>query len=208
MSQPHNQQFQATSKLALERGRYVNREHLMNPPVLKTENLVIRAFQRKDLEIFTQYRSQEMVAKYQSWTNYTYQDAIELFEGMDYSTFGTEGSWYQLAISSLDSDELVGDLAVHFIDQDQIEIGFTVSPQHQGKGVATEAVSSILRYVFGELSKHRVVATTDTKNTASYRLLEKLAFRREGHFIQNIFFKGAWGDEYHYALLRSEDKFT
>ncbi|OUS24490.1 GNAT family N-acetyltransferase [Thalassotalea sp. 42_200_T64] len=180
----------------------------MIPPVLETENLVIRAFERKDLEIFTQYRSQEMVAKYQSWTNYTYQDAIEFFEGMDYSTFGTEGNWYQLAISSLDSDELVGDLAVHFIDQDQIEIGFTVAPQHQGKNVASEAVSRFLRYVFGELNKHRVVATTDADNTASYRLLEKLAFRREGHVIQNIFFKGAWGDEYQYALLRSEQKIT
>jgi RimJ/RimL family protein N-acetyltransferase len=176
----------------------------MNPPVLRTENLVIRAFEKKDLETFAQYRSQEVVAKYQSWTSFTYQDAVELFESMDYSTFGKEGNWYQLAITSLDSDELVGDLAVHFIDQEQIELGFTVCPDHQGKGVATEAVSSFLRYVFGELNKHRVVATTDAENTASYRLLEKLAFRREAHFIQNVFFKGAWGDEYQYALLRSE----
>jgi RimJ/RimL family protein N-acetyltransferase len=172
--------------------------------VLKTENLVIRAFEERDLKTFAQYRSQEVVAKFQSWTSFTYQDAVELFESMDYSTFGREGNWYQLAISSLDTDELVGDLAVHFIDQEQIELGFTVCPDHQGKGVATEAVSSFLRYAFGELYKHRVVATTDAENTASYRLLEKLAFRREAHYIQNIFFKGTWGDEYLYALLRSE----
>jgi RimJ/RimL family protein N-acetyltransferase len=180
----------------------------MITPVLKTENLVIRAFERKDLDVFALYRSQEMVAKYQSWASYTYQDAIELFEGMDYSAYGTEGDWYQLAISTRETDELIGDLAVHFVDADQIEIGFTVSPQHQGKSVATEAVARFLRYVFGELNKHRVVATTDVENTASYRLLEKLGFRREGHFIQNIFFKGAWGDEYQYALLRSEQRFA
>ena len=180
----------------------------MITPVLKTENFVIRAFERKDLEIFAQYRSQEMVAKYQSWTSFTYQDAVELFESTDYSTFGTEGNWYQLAILTQETDELVGDLAVHFIDHDQIEIGVTVSPQHQGKSVATEAVSRFLGYVFGDLNKHRVVATTDAENTAAYRLLEKLGFRREGHFIQNIFFKGAWGDEYQYAMLRSEGNFT
>lgn len=178
------------------------------PPVLKTENFAIRAFERKDLEAFAQYRSQEMVAKYQSWTSFTYQDAVALFDSMDYSIFGTEGNWYQLAISRHETDELVGDLAVHFIDQDQIEIGFTVSPRHQGKSVATEALSKFLCYVFGELNKHRVVAITDTKNTGAQRLLEKLGFRREGHFINNIFFKGAWGDEYLYALLRSEQKFT
>ncbi len=50
----------------------------MSTPVLKTKNSVIRAFERKDLEIFTQYRSQEMVVKYQSWINYTYQEAIEI----------------------------------------------------------------------------------------------------------------------------------
>jgi len=174
------------------------------PPVLRTENFVIRAFERKDLETFAQYRSQEMVAKYQSWTSYTYQNAVELFESMDYSTFGSEGRWYQLAISTIDSGELVGDLAVHFIDQEQVEVGFTVCPNQQGKGVATEALSRFLRYIFDELNKHRVVATTDVENTASYRLIEKLAFRREGHLIKNVFFKGAWGDEYQYALLRSE----
>ncbi len=178
----------------------------MNPPILKTENLVIRAFEKKDLEIFAKYRSQEKVAKYQSWSNYTYQNAVEFFERMDYSTFGTQGNWYQLAISLDDTDELVGDLAVHFIDQDQIEIGFTVSPQHQSKNIATKAVSRLLSYIFDDLKRHRVVATTDKQNLASYRLLEKLSFRREGHFIQNIFFKGAWGDEYQYALLGSEYK--
>lgn len=174
------------------------------PPILKSENLVIRVFERKDLEIFAQYRSEELVAKYQSWIYYTYEEAVKLFESMDYSTFGTVGCWYQLAIALKDSDELVGDLAVHFIDQDQLEIGFTVAPAHQGKHVATEAVSRFLEYVFAELKKHRVIATTDTENRASYKLLEKLKFRREGHFIKNIFFKGAWGNEYQYSLLRSE----
>ena len=180
----------------------------MIAPVLKTENFFVRAFEAKDLEAFAHYRSLETVAKYQSWTGYSYQEALALFESMDYSTFGTEGCWYQLAISTHESDEIVGAMAVHFIDQDQIEIGFTVSPQHQGKNVATETLSGLLSYIFGELDRHRVIATTDVNNSASYRLLEKLGLRREGHFIQNTFFKGAWGDEYQYALLSSEQKFT
>ena len=168
----------------------------MPTPLLKTENFFVRAFEKKDLDVFAQYRAQEAVARYQSWSGFTYQDAVELFDSTDYSKFGTEGQWYQLAISLKKSDELVGDLAVYFLDENQIEIGFTVSPKHQGKSVATESISSLLDYIFGELNKHRVVATTDARNIAASRLLEKLGFRREGHFIQNIFFKGAWGDEY------------
>lgn len=176
----------------------------MYPKNIVTESYVIRPFEKKDLVIFADYRSQKAIAKYQSWTTYSYQDAVELFESMDYSTFGAEGKWYQLAIATIDSDELVGDLAIHFIDTQQVEIGFTVALEHQGKHIATEAVSSLLKYVFEELGKHRVIATTDADNEASYKLLEKLSFRREAHFIENIFFKGAWGDEYQYALLSSE----
>lgn len=180
----------------------------MNTPVLKTKKLVLRAFETKDLALFAQYRAEQSVAQYQSWTHYTYQDAIELFQSMDYATFGSTGNWYQLAITLSETDELVGDLAIHFIDNEQLEIGFTVAPAYQGQHVAFQAVSRFLNYAFADLNIHRVIAITDSKNSASFRLLEKLGFRREAHFVQNIFFKGAWGDEYLYALLQSEYSFS
>jgi RimJ/RimL family protein N-acetyltransferase len=34
--------------------------------------------------------------------------------------------------------------------------------------------------------------------------LEAVGFRQEAHFVENIFFKGAWGSEFQYALLASE----
>jgi RimJ/RimL family protein N-acetyltransferase len=46
-----------------------------------------------------------------------------------------------------------------------------------------------------------VVAVTDALNAPAARLLERVGFRREGHFIENVWFKGAWGSEYLYALL-------
>ena len=176
-------------------------------PTLKTNRLTIRAFTEVDLEIFTQYRSHPEVAKYQSWSDFDYSDALTLFEKTDYADFGAIGVWYQLAIADSESNTLLGDLAVHFIDNDQVEIGFTIAPENQKKHVAKEATSAFLEYLFTTLNKHRVVAITDTKNVASYRLLESLGFRREAHFRQNIFFKGAWGDEYQYAMLSSEHTF-
>lgn len=97
----------------------------MSAPVLKASRFVIRAFERKDLAAFAHYRSQEVVARYQSWDNFSHQDAVEFFERIDYSTFGKEGAWYQLAIAVNVTDELVGDVAIHFIDADQVEIGCT-----------------------------------------------------------------------------------
>ncbi len=175
-------------------------------PVLKTKRFVIRAFKEADLKTFAQYRSEPEIARYQSWENYSYQKALSLFHGIDYSNFGMIDQWYQLAITDAVSDQLLGDLAVHFIDREQVEIGFTVAPDNQNKGVAREAVSGLLDYLFNSLNKHRVIAITDTQNVASCRLLESLGFRKEAHFRQNIFFKGSWGDEYLYAMLKFEHK--
>lgn len=180
----------------------------MSAPVLNTDHLIIRAFQRKDLEQFARYRASDAVARYQSWTDFTYNDAVELFESTDYSTFGRQGSWYQLAITTCQEDELVGDLAVFFAGQDQVEIGFTIAPQHQHQNIASEAVSRLLDYLFGDLCKHRVVATTDARNTAANRLLEKLGFGRKRQLTQSVFFKGEWAEEYRWVLLSSEEKFT
>jgi len=117
------------------------------------------------------------------------------------------GNWYQLAITNIDSDELLSDLVLHFIDQQQVEIGFILSPKFQQRKLATEAVLCLLSYLFAELKILRVIVTTDTRNTAAKRLLEKTGFRQEAHFVKNIFFKGVWSDEYQYALLGADHKF-
>jgi RimJ/RimL family protein N-acetyltransferase len=164
----------------------------------------IRAFVEGDLPTFAAYRAEPEVARYQSWTTYTYEDARRLFDTMQEHPFGTPGEWFQLAIASSDTDALLGDLAVHFIDDEQVELGFTLSPAHQGKGVASLALREMVTYLFHTMKKHRIIATIDVDNVAARRLLEAVGFRQEAHFVENIFFKGAWGSEFQYALLASE----
>jgi RimJ/RimL family protein N-acetyltransferase len=171
-----------------------------------TSRFIIRAFNITDLVNFTRYRQQPCIAKYQSWSSYSLEDAHALYDDMQLSKFGTEGYWFQLAIADKVTDELLGDIAVHFIDDCQIELGFTIAPASQKQGIAFEAVSTFINYLFDELNKHRIIAITDVENIASINLLEKLGFRREAHFIDNVFFKGAWGSEYQYALLQREWK--
>lgn len=67
-----------------------------------------------------------------------------------------------------------------------------------------EAVAALLDFLFQELQLHRVVAQTDVRNVPSVRLLERLGFRREGHFIEGFYLRGEWASEYLYALLARE----
>jgi RimJ/RimL family protein N-acetyltransferase len=70
--------------------------------------------------------------------------------------------------------------------------------------LATEAVERVLGYVFEVLGKHRVWAVTDAENHAAARLFERVGFRQEGHFVESEWFKGAWGSELVFAMLRRE----
>lgn len=170
----------------------------------QTDRVVCREFRLEDLKTFAAYRALPKVARFQSWTEFTYDDALALFETMNQVAFATIGHWFQLALVEKGTNQMIGDLAVHFVDDHQVEIGFTLDPQFQGKGFAREAVLGLLEFLFGKLALHRVTATTDTENIPSWRLLERVGFRREGHFKENIFFKGTWGSEFQYAMLASE----
>ena len=62
----------------------------------------------------------------------------------------------------------------------------------------------MLDYVFDRLGKHRASALTDADNQSAARLFRRLGFRQEAHYIEHVWFKGAWGSEYRFALLRRE----
>jgi len=57
---------------------------------------------------------------------------------------------------------------------------------------------------FSEYGFHRIFARLDPLNKGSVGVVERLHFRREAHLLQNDRFNGVWGDEFIYALLKSE----
>jgi RimJ/RimL family protein N-acetyltransferase len=175
--------------------------------VLDTPRLILRPFQDEDLEPFQAYRSDPLVARYQGWeAPYSRQQAEAFVREVKKARPGVPGEWYQFAIQRRQGPGLIGDCACHvfYADPRQAEIGFTLARAFQGMGYATEAVQRLLAYLFAALGLHRVTATCDVRNQASARLLERVGMRREAHFIENIWFKGAWGSEYLYAILESE----
>ncbi|MFF2907979.1 GNAT family N-acetyltransferase [Paenibacillus sp. NPDC057934] len=68
-------------------------------------------------------------------------------------------------------------------------IGYIFNPEFYGKGYATEACQAVLNYAFAELGAHRILALCNPDNAPSWRLLERLSMRREGHFKKEAFFK-------------------
>ncbi len=175
---------------------------------MESSRLVLRPFKESDLDAFVAYRADPEVARYQSWDSYTREEGVAFFETMTKASFDDPGEYYQIAFELIETNEMIGDCVVHPLAEDarEVEIGFTLASRFQGKGYANEALTTLLTYLFDDLKKHRVFAITDVKNEGSIKLLENLGMRREGHFVENIWFKGEWGSEYLYAILNEEWK--
>ena len=173
---------------------------------IESERIILRRFIDSDLPSFLSYRNDPDVARYQSWETTSLAEAEEFIQVQKGIQPGAPGQWFQFAIALKPTGELIGDCALKVSEHysQQGEMGYTLAREHQGKGYATEAICSLLDYAFLDLNLHRIVAITDCENAASVALLERIGLRREGHFIENTWFKGKWGDEYLYAILKDE----
>jgi RimJ/RimL family protein N-acetyltransferase len=84
------------------------------------------------------------------------------------------------------------------------ELFVSLDPAHHRAGLITEAGRAFLAYAFDVLGMHRIFGDCDPRNEGSWRLMERLGMRREGHLRQNIFAKGEWCDSYVYAILAAD----
>lgn len=90
------------------------------------------------------------------------------------------------------------------------EIGYVFHPDHWGNGYATRAARLLLAELFDQEKAHRVMARCNPLNHGSWRLLERLGMRREGHLLASASFRSdeqgrpIWHDTYLYAMLVSE----
>lgn len=103
-------------------------------------------------------------------------------------------------------NKLIGHMVYHpWYAPRTYEIGWVLHPAYHRQGYASEAAAALLRHGFEELNLHRIIATCQPENVASWGIMEKIGMRREGHF-QKCIHRGddSWWSEYFYAMLEEE----
>lgn len=172
-----------------------------------TARLRLRPFRAEDLPAFAAYRSEPEIARFQSWdASFSLADAERFLETQQGLELGTPGVWMQLAAADRTSGELLGDCAVHVLDDQPAtaEVGITMAPGVHGSGLAKEALAGLISTLFEAHGFHRVFAQTDDRNLAAHRLLERLGFRCEGRMVEADWFKDEWTTLRVFAVLRRE----
>jgi RimJ/RimL family protein N-acetyltransferase len=174
---------------------------------IETERLRLRAFAPDDLEAVHSMFGREDVSRYLMWEPMSLEAATKLLERrVGQGSMQAEGEAIALLIEDLATARFLGEVILMWKNEvsRQGEIGWSLHPDAQGKGYATEAARAMLRLGFEELGLHRIAAECDPRNDGSIRVMERLGMRREAHHLENMWLKGEWVGSIVYAMLEQE----
>jgi RimJ/RimL family protein N-acetyltransferase len=174
---------------------------------LKTDNLILRPFERSDLDDVLSYYSLPEVQRYLDWKARDKTEAKTAFDAMRKQTRLTRpGDILTLAIVRKNDGAVMGHVSLRWTDATagQGEIRFAIGPAYRRRGYATEAVKAVMTLAFERFRMHRIFAVTAGQNQASAKLLRSIGMRLEAHYREHALFMGEWDEELHFAVLARE----
>ena len=135
---------------------------------------------------------------------YTEQDGKEFISAM---LSADENETFAFAITV--DNMVIGSIGIFRqgnIHRQIAELGYYIAEEYWGKGIMTEAVKQICKYVFAKSDIIRIYAEPFAYNIASCRVLEKAGFQYEGTLRSNAVKNGRVIDMKMYSLLKAEIK--
>jgi RimJ/RimL family protein N-acetyltransferase len=143
-----------------------------------TDRLVLRRSRPEDAEAISAYRSDPEVHRFQGWDRTDPDGVREEIEEMAARAPGEPGGWVQLSVEGR-AGGLVGDVGLSTAEGEPgvIKVGYTIAPERQRRGYATEAVSALVGYAFDTLGAEVVRAYASAENLPSIRVAEKVGMR-------------------------------
>lgn len=171
--------------------------------MIRTERLILRRFRVSDYDDLFEFLSQLEDDEFEGYPGITYENGREhLKSRLECDEF------YAVELAS--SGKVIGNIYCGARDFSAKEVGYIINKNFQRLGYAGEALSAVIGSAFQE-GAHRIYAECDPRNTASWKLLESVGFRREAHLRQNLYFHidadgtPIWKDTYVYAILESDE---
>ncbi|WP_433633800.1 GNAT family N-acetyltransferase [Nocardia sp. CA-120079] len=147
-------------------------------PVLETERLVLREWQPTDASDMFAFRSDPIAQRYNSEAHRNVSDTKALIATLR-TAYAAEEQ-IQWALTRRD-DRPIGVFGFNSWQRfhRRAEVGYDLARTHWGQGIATEALTAIVRFGFDQMRLHRIQAHTIRTNEPSIRLLTRLGFHRD-----------------------------
>ncbi|WP_377890564.1 GNAT family N-acetyltransferase [Alkalihalobacillus sp. R86527] len=174
-------------------------------PTIITERLKLREVKTEDAEDMLIYLSEPDVVKHMGLA--PFQSIANALDEINwYKSIYNEGTGMRWGLSLKDSDKMIGSCG--FLNRNakhsRAEVGFEISKDHWGKGLASEALRAVIAFGFNELELERIEALIEPENHPSQRLVERQGFLKEGLLRHYEYTCGKFDDLYMYSILRAD----
>jgi UDP-4-amino-4,6-dideoxy-N-acetyl-beta-L-altrosamine N-acetyltransferase len=170
--------------------------------VILGEKIRLRAIEREDIPTFVRWFNDPEVRRY-----------LEMYLPMSKAE---EEQWFEAHLKN-DSNRffgietaegvLIGNVGLHSIDwkNRSAVLGIVIAEkEYWGKGYGSDAITTLLRFAFGEMNLHRIHLSAFEFNERAMGCYERCGFRREGRARDALFREGRYHDAIHMAILRKE----
>ncbi|GHU43662.1 hypothetical protein FACS1894111_09650 [Clostridia bacterium] len=162
---------------------------------LETKRLILRRFTIEDAPLMYQnWASDPEVTKFLMWTTHKNQEESEQIL-TDWIKKYEQDTWYHWCIVDKENSEPIGSMGAMFLNEnyqkiEAVEIGYCISKDYWHKGITSEALAEVMRYLFDEVGVNRMESRHAPENPNSGKVMEKCGLRYEGRRIQ-----GDWNNQ-------------
>ncbi len=168
---------------------------------LQTERLLPREYTVDDFAAVHSFASDVRIAEYVDWGPNTTGDTQDFLERCEAAQRGAVRTSFTLAVTFPGGDPFGS--AGLTVDRGRGELGYVISADRWGRGYATEAAASLLRFGKETLGLQTITATCRPENAASARVLEKIGMVQIGLRTADKLIRGQWRDSLVFSAVGS-----
>ena len=169
------------------------------------ENINLRRMTWDDTDLIIKWRENKRVKN-----NFIYRGEItrEIHEEWIRTKVET-GEVVQFIIEETEGGRPIGSVYLRDINREmgKAEFGIFIGEDDAvGRGYGTEAAKMIVNYAFAELKLHKIYLRVLDENFVAKKSYEKVGFREEGHFHDDVFLNGEYKDVIFMAIFDDGEK--
>ena len=173
---------------------------------LETERLILRRYVQEDAEaMFRNWVNDPDVTRFLTWQPHGSIDVTRKILSSDISKYESL-SHYQWAVVPKPLDEPIGGINVVRIDEscNSFEVAYRIGKVWWNQGFASEALTSVIKFLFEQVGANRIAAAHDTRNPNSGAVMHKCGMSYEGTLRQSGYNNQGLYDAAHFAILASD----
>ena len=177
---------------------------------LETNRLILRQARREDAEaMYRNWASDPEVTKYLTWPTHEKVDTTQTVLDHWISEYG-KNDYYQWMIVLKELGEPIGSISVVRQNdaEEEAEIGYCIGSHWWHKGIVSEALATVIEYLFSLVGMSRLTARHDPNNPHSGGVMRKCGMKYQyTAYASDRNNQGICATAY-YVLLRSDWKKT